>query len=68
MSTTTRAYAAQTARSPLAPFEAPRREVGPHDVHIDIAFCGVCMTMEPRGVSIFAQSPSRRPRRAAASG
>jgi alcohol dehydrogenase (NADP+) len=39
---TSKAYAAPSARSPLAPFEAPRREVGPHDVLIDIAFCGVC--------------------------
>ena len=39
---TSKAYAAPSARSPLAPFEAPRRAVGPHDVLIDIAFCGVC--------------------------
>ncbi len=39
---TSKAYAAPSARSPLAPFEAPLREVGPHDVLIDIAFCGVC--------------------------
>jgi uncharacterized zinc-type alcohol dehydrogenase-like protein len=38
----TKAYAAQSATTPLAPFEAPRREVGEHDVLIDIAFCGVC--------------------------
>jgi uncharacterized zinc-type alcohol dehydrogenase-like protein len=38
----TKAYAAQSATTPLAPFEAPRRDVGEHDVLIDIAFCGVC--------------------------
>ncbi len=38
----TRAYAAHDPRSPLAPFEIERREVGPHDVQIEIAFCGIC--------------------------
>lgn len=37
-----RAYAAQDPRSPLAPFEIDRREVGPHDLLVDIAFCGIC--------------------------
>ncbi|RYD65658.1 MAG: NAD(P)-dependent alcohol dehydrogenase [Verrucomicrobiaceae bacterium] len=39
---TTKAYAAQTATSDLAPFSISRREPGPHDVHIEILFCGVC--------------------------
>ncbi len=39
---TTRAYAAPTAGAPLVPTEVPRREVGEHDVLIDIAYCGVC--------------------------
>jgi len=39
---TTKAYAAQTATSDLAPFSIARREPGPHDVHIDILYCGVC--------------------------
>ena len=38
----TKAYAAQTATSDLAPFSIERREPGPHDVHIDILYCGVC--------------------------
>jgi uncharacterized zinc-type alcohol dehydrogenase-like protein len=38
----TKAYAAQTAASALAPFSIERREPGPHDVHIDILYCGVC--------------------------
>jgi uncharacterized zinc-type alcohol dehydrogenase-like protein len=38
----TKAWAAPSARAPLAPFEIQRREVGDHDVQIDIAFCGVC--------------------------
>jgi uncharacterized zinc-type alcohol dehydrogenase-like protein len=36
------AYAAPSATSPLAPFSFERREPGPHDVAIDILFCGVC--------------------------
>jgi len=35
-------YAAQSASTPLAPLEFERRDVGPHDVRIDILYCGVC--------------------------
>ncbi len=35
-------YAAQDAKSPLAPFSFERRDPGPHDVVVDIEFCGVC--------------------------
>lgn len=35
-------YATQDAASPLAPLEFERAAVGPEDVRIDIAFCGVC--------------------------
>ena len=38
----TRAYAAQDPRTPLAPHTIQRREAGLHDVHIEIAFCGIC--------------------------
>jgi alcohol dehydrogenase (NADP+) len=38
----TNAYAAQTATAPLTPFTLDRREVGKHDVEIDILYCGVC--------------------------
>lgn len=37
-----RAYAAQSATSPLTPFNIERRTPGPSDVAIDIAYCGVC--------------------------
>lgn len=37
-----KAYAAQNATTPLAPFEIQRREPGPNDVQIDILYCGVC--------------------------
>jgi alcohol dehydrogenase (NADP+) len=36
------AYAAQNAKSPLTPFKISRRDPGPHDIQIDILFCGVC--------------------------
>jgi len=36
------AYAALRSSAPLTPFLVPRREVGPRDVLIDIAFCGIC--------------------------
>src|SRR5215472_17277100 len=38
----TKAYAVQNATSPLGPFSLDRREVGPHDVQIEILYCGVC--------------------------
>jgi uncharacterized zinc-type alcohol dehydrogenase-like protein len=37
-----KAYAAQGANVPLAPFQVERREPRPDDVTIDIKFCGVC--------------------------
>jgi len=37
-----KAYAAQTASSPLAVFEIQRRDPGPEDVQIEILYCGVC--------------------------
>ena len=38
----TLAYAAQSATTPLTPFNFQRREVGNHDVQIEILYCGVC--------------------------
>ena len=38
----TPAYAAPEAKAPLSPTVIERREPGPHDVLIDIRFCGVC--------------------------
>ena len=38
----TRSYAAQSATSPLAPWTIKRRSPKPHDVQIDILYCGVC--------------------------
>jgi alcohol dehydrogenase (NADP+) len=38
----TKGYAAQDARSPVAPFNFQRREPGENDVQIEILYCGVC--------------------------
>jgi alcohol dehydrogenase (NADP+) len=40
--TKARAYAAQSATSPLASTTIPRREPTEHDVQIEILFCGIC--------------------------
>lgn len=37
-----RAYAATSASSPLAPATIRRRAPGPHDVQIDVLYCGIC--------------------------
>ena len=36
------AYAAYQSKEPLKPYKFERRDPGPHDVQIDIHFCGVC--------------------------
>jgi len=38
----TPAYAVADAKSPLAPWTISRRPPGPHDVQIEIRYCGVC--------------------------
>jgi uncharacterized zinc-type alcohol dehydrogenase-like protein len=39
-----KAYAALSPETALEPWNFERREVGPHDVQIEILFCGVCHT------------------------
>ncbi len=39
---TAKAYAAQTASTPLAPWTLERRDLKPKDVEFEILFCGVC--------------------------
>ena len=39
-----KAYAAESVGSKLAPWNFERRAVGPHDVLIEIRYCGVCHT------------------------
>lgn len=38
----TKAYAAQAATTPLTPFTIERRNPKPHDVQLEILYCGVC--------------------------
>ncbi|MEO6540184.1 MAG: NAD(P)-dependent alcohol dehydrogenase [Ferruginibacter sp.] len=38
----TKSFAAQDATTPLAPWTINRRDPKPHDVQIDIKYCGVC--------------------------
>jgi len=40
--TTVPGYAAPSAKAPLEPFDVPRRDLGPDDVSIDIAYAGIC--------------------------
>ncbi len=42
MPTTVKAYAATSATEPLTPTTIERRDVGPHDVRIDIRYVGIC--------------------------
>ena len=56
------AYAAQSTTKPLAPWSIERREPGPHDVLIDILYCGVChsdihQARDEWGGSIFPMVP-----------
>ncbi|MEA2599321.1 MAG: alcohol dehydrogenase [Acidobacteriota bacterium] len=38
----TQGYAAYSPTTPLGPYSFDRRDPGPHDVQIEILFCGVC--------------------------
>jgi alcohol dehydrogenase (NADP+) len=58
----TKAFAAQNATSPLAPWKFDRRTPGPEDVHINILYCGVChsdihQVRDEWGGSIFPMVP-----------
>lgn len=37
-----KSYAAHSATAPLVPFDLERRDTGPHDIQIEILYCGVC--------------------------
>ncbi|AEI63870.1 NAD(P)-dependent alcohol dehydrogenase [Corallococcus macrosporus] len=57
-----RGYAAQDAKSPLAPFQFERREPGPSDVQLEILYCGVChsdlhQARDEWGGSLFPMVP-----------
>lgn len=60
--TRTAAYAVLTAGSPLGPYAIERREPGPHDVLVDIQYCGIChsdihMARDEWGGAIFPLVP-----------
>jgi alcohol dehydrogenase (NADP+) len=38
----TKAYAAYNPKEPLTPYSFDRRDVRPHDVQVEILYCGVC--------------------------
>jgi uncharacterized zinc-type alcohol dehydrogenase-like protein len=42
LTTTVRAYGTPDAGAPLEPITIERRDVGAHDVKLDILFCGIC--------------------------
>lgn len=57
-----KAYAAQSSTSALAPWNFTRRAVGPHDVLIEIRYCGVCHTdihlsRNDWGISVYPMVP-----------
>jgi uncharacterized zinc-type alcohol dehydrogenase-like protein len=58
----TRAYAAMAAKTDLVPYEFDRRELGPHDVALNIAYAGIChsdihQVREEWGPAIFPMVP-----------
>jgi len=58
----TPAYAVPRAKAPLVPFTVDRRDPGPHEVLIDILYCGVChsdihQAREEWGPAIFPMVP-----------
>ena len=55
-------YAAQSNKSPLAPWNFQRRSIGDHDVLIEIKYCGVCHTdihfvRNDWGISVYPLVP-----------
>ncbi|MCG6118100.1 MAG: NAD(P)-dependent alcohol dehydrogenase [Aquimonas sp.] len=62
MTQATLAYAAPSAKAPLAPFSLERRAPGPKDVLIEITHCGVChsdlhQAREDWGPALFPMVP-----------
>jgi uncharacterized zinc-type alcohol dehydrogenase-like protein len=58
----TRAYAAMTAGADLVPYQFDRRELGAHDVALDIAYSGIChsdihQAREEWGDALFPMVP-----------
>ena len=56
------AYGAASAKAPLAPFFIERRKPGPHDLLVEILYCGIChsdihQARGEWGASIFPMVP-----------
>ena len=57
-----RGYAALSAKAPLSNFEFERRDLGPHDVSLDISYAGIChsdihQVAEEWGPALFPMVP-----------
>jgi alcohol dehydrogenase (NADP+) len=62
MASRTAAWAAPAAREPLVPHPIARREPGPHDVELEVLYCGVChsdihQARDEWGGSLFPMVP-----------
>ena len=58
----TRGYASKSPMSTLEPFKFERRDLSPHDVLIEILYCGIChsdihQARDEWGCSIFPMVP-----------
>lgn len=58
----TRGYAALSAKAPLEPFEFDRRDLGAHDIALEIAYAGIChsdihQVAEEWGPALFPMVP-----------
>ena len=58
----TRSYAVMEAKKPLVPYQFDRRDLGAHDVALDIAYAGIChsdihQAREEWGPAIFPMVP-----------
>ncbi len=63
MTTTVHAYASPSADRDLVPTTIERRDVGPHDVLIEIKYAGICHSdiHRARGLGAAALPPGARP-------
>jgi len=62
MTIATKGYAARSSKESPTPFDFERRDLGPNDVLIDIAYCGICHTdlslsHDKWGVSVYPLVP-----------
>jgi alcohol dehydrogenase (NADP+) len=58
---TARAYGTTSATAALGPMEARRRAVGPHDVLLDVLYCGICHSDIHQARSEWSSIPTTYP-------